>query len=123
MRILPFILCIATAIRLCAQEFTRKEIDVSRVADELYGLPDADVNYDELYENLLQLITSPLDVNKATAEDLRFIKLLSESQISQLLIYRRENGNFISVYELQAVPEFDSATVHKVAPFVTIRDQ
>ena len=104
MRILPFTLCIATAIRLCAQEFTQKEIDVNRVADELYGLPDADVNYDELYESLLQPITSPLNLNKANAEDLRFIKLLSESQINQLLKYRGENGNFISVYELQAVP-------------------
>jgi hypothetical protein len=123
MRILLLILCIAAAIRLCAQEFTRKEIDVNQIADELYGLPDADVNYDELYENLLQLITSPLNLNKATTEDLRFIKLLSESQISQLLDHRRETGNFISVYELQAVPEFDLATVHKLAPFVTVQDQ
>ena len=90
MRTLPLILCIAAAIRLSAQEFTPKEIDVSQVADELYGLPDADVNYDDLYENLLHLITSPLNLNKATTEDLRFIKLLSESQINQLLNYRRK---------------------------------
>ena len=85
MRILPLVFCIVSGTRLYAQEFERKEIDVSQVADELYGLPDADVNYDELYENLLQLFASPLILNKATAEDLRFIKLLSESQINHLL--------------------------------------
>jgi hypothetical protein len=75
-----FILFTVAANYVYAQEYPQKEIDLNQMADELYGLPDTDANYDELYENLLQLITSPLNLNKATAEEFRFIKLLSESQ-------------------------------------------
>src|SRR5688572_9957763 len=123
MRVMLFILFIVSAKHVCAQEYPRKEIDLNQLTDELYGLPDADANYDELYENLLQLITNPLNLNKATAEEFRFIKLLSESQIEHLLNHRREQGKFISVYELQAIPEFDLVTLHKLAPFVTVKDE
>src|SRR5688572_4199858 len=123
MRVTLLIVFIIAAKHVCAQEYPRKEIDLNQVTDELYGLPDTDANYDELYENLLQLISSPLNLNKATAEEFRFIKILSESQIDHLLNYRREHGKFISVYELQAIPEFDLAILHKLAPFVTVKDE
>lgn len=123
MSVVIFIFLTVAAIHVYAQEYPRKEIDLNQVADELYGLPDTDANYDELYENLLQLIARPINLNNATAEEFRFIKLLSESQISHLLNYRHDNGIFISVYELQAIPEFDLATLHKLAPFVTVRDE
>src|SRR5688572_7086163 len=123
MRAFLLILVCASATRICAQEYPRKEIDIAQLADELYGLPDADIDYDEVYETLLQLLARPLDLNKATSEEFRFINLLSDSQIKQLIEYRNENGNFISVYELQAIPEFDLATLYKLAPFVTVNDR
>ena len=123
MSVTLLIVFIIAAKHVCAQEYPRKEIDLNQVTDELYGLPDTDANYDELYENLLQLISSPLNLNKATAEEFRFIKILSESQIDHLLNYRQEHGKFISVYELQAIPEFELATLHKLAPFVTVKDE
>src|SRR5918993_185224 len=123
MRAFLFMFVCASATRICAQEYPRKEIDIAQLADDLYGLPDADIDYDEVYETLLQLLARPLDLNKATTEDFRFINLLSDSQIKQLIEYRNENGNFISVYELQAIPEFDLATLYKLAPFVTVNDR
>jgi len=123
MRVTLLIVFIIAAKYAFAQEYPRKDIDLNQVTDELYGLPDTDANYDDLYENLLQLISSPLNLNKATAEEFRFIKILSESQIDHLLNYRREHGKFISVYELQAIPEFELATLHKLAPFVTVKDE
>jgi hypothetical protein len=103
-----------------AQEYPNKEIDVSQIADELYGVPDLDLNYEELYENLLQLAASPLNLNKATAEDLRFTNILTEPQVNNLIKYRLENGNFISVYELQAIPGFDLQTIYRLIPFVRV---
>lgn len=103
-----------------AQEYPRQEVDVSQLADELYGFQDLDLNYEELYENLMQLIAHPLNLNKATIEDLRFIRILTEPQINSFMKYRLENENFISVYELQAVPEFDLETIYKLVPFVTV---
>lgn len=105
-----------------AQDYPRKEIDLTRIADELYGVQDLDLNYEELYENLMQLHANPINLNKASTEDLRFIKILSESQIKKFEEYRKENKNFISIYELQAIPEFDLQTISRLAPFVTVVD-
>ena len=73
-----------------AQEYSRKEIDVTQIAEDLYGLPDMDLNYEELYENLVQLISSPLNLNKASVENFRFLKMLSESQIQHLIQQKME---------------------------------
>jgi hypothetical protein len=110
------------SMRLCAQEFPKEQIDISEVADELYGLPDDDLNYEELYENLVQLFAVPLNLNTASVEEIRFMKVLSEAQINKLIQYRTENGPLLSVYELQSVPDFDLAAIYKIAPFVTVTD-
>ncbi len=123
MRFLVAIACLLVATPDFGQDYPRKEIDVSQIADELFSQPDMDLNYEELYENLIQLIAHPINLNKATAEDFRFLNILSESQITALIKYREENQNFISVYELQTVPEFDLPTIYKVVPFVTVTDQ
>lgn len=104
------------------QEYPRKDIDLNRVADELYGTRDLDLNYEELYENLVQLLAHPVNLNKASEEDLRFLNVLSEKQIKNLLDYRKENKNFISIYELQSIPEFDLYTISYLAPFVKVVD-
>ena len=123
MRFLIMIILIVTLVDLPAQEYTRDELDISQIADDLYGLPDSDLNYDDLYENLVQLYAEPLNLNTASAEDFRFIKILSEIQINALLKYRLESDPLLSVYELQAIPEIDVSTIYKIVPFVTVNDQ
>ncbi len=105
-----------------AQEYPRKEIDLNEIADELYGFQDLDLNYEELYENLVQLLSEPMDLNKVNAEELRFLKIVSEAQITNLIKYREENGDFLSVYELQAIPGFDLILLYKLVPFVKVND-
>lgn len=105
-----------------AQDFPKKEIDLNRIADELYGAQDLDLNYEELYENLVYLLSHPINLNTAGAEDLRFLKILSENQVKQFVDYRRENGNLVSVYELQAISEFDLETIRRLVPFVKVVD-
>jgi hypothetical protein len=122
MKIVGIFCLILAGKGLIAQEYPRKEIDISRIAEELSEVPDEDLNYEDLYENLLQLTAHPLDLNKASAEELRFIKVLTDSQVNDLLRYRTENGSFISIYELQAVPGFDLQTIYKLVPFVIVKD-
>src|SRR6478736_2257208 len=107
---LLFLTIVLLQIHSYAQEYPRKEIDLNEIADELYGFQDLDLNYEELYENLVQLLAEPVDLNKVNAEDLRFLKILSENQLNNLITYRSTNGNFLSVYELQAVSGFDLNT-------------
>jgi len=122
MKSLLIVISVLLITSLHAQEYPRKEVDLQHIADNLYGFQDIDLNYEELYENLAQLLSNPINLNKATAEDLHFIKILSEDQIKNLLAYRNEFGNFISLYELQSVPGFDLVTLYNLAPFVNVAD-
>lgn len=107
-------------VLIYAQEPVRREPDLQRLTDELLGFQEADLNYEELYENLMMLMAHPLNLNTATAEQLRFLNLLSEQQVQGLVRYREENGPLLSLYELQAVVGFDKATLDRILPFFTV---
>jgi hypothetical protein len=96
-------------------------MNLERLADELFPVQDLDINYEELFENLMQILANPLDLNEVTAEQLRSLYLLSEIQVNAIIRYRTDAGPFISLYELQAVPGLDIATAEKLMPFVTVR--
>jgi hypothetical protein len=117
-----FLFVLLTCTTLFAQDYPRKEINLERLADELFGFQELDLNYEDLYENLALLLAHPLNINKATAEELRFIHILTEEQLQQFLRYREENGNLLSIYELQAIPGFDLSTIYQVAPFFMVED-
>lgn len=109
---------------LCrAQEYPRTDVDLSLLADELFPLQDADVNYEELQETIAQILLHPIDINLATEDELRFLSALSEEQIQNLVLYRREQGLLLSIYELQTIPGFDLGTIHRVVPFVRVYDR
>ena len=69
----------------------------------------------EHFENLLEV---PLDVNRAGAEELEELLLLTDFQIASLLEYRSSSGNVLSAAELQLINGFDKSTVDLIRPFV-----
>jgi len=121
-KIVCFLFVLTGFMAVHAQDFPRKNIDASRLADDLFGFQDLDLNYEALYENMLQLLASPIDLNKAGEEDLRFLNILSEAQVQNFIQYRAENGDLLSVYELQAITGFDMATIYRLIPFVKVND-
>jgi hypothetical protein len=122
MKRLLAVIFVAFATTGFAQEYPREEIDVNQLIDEWYGIQELDLNYSDLYENLVQLLAHPLNLNTATEEQLRFIKILSAEQIKSLLAHRAENKEFVSIYELQSIPLFDVETLHRLAAFVYVPD-
>ncbi|WP_298732125.1 helix-hairpin-helix domain-containing protein [uncultured Chitinophaga sp.] len=60
-----------------------------------------------------------LSLNTADAAALRSLGLLTPLQINSLLTYRRLLGALASIYELQAVPGFDTALIYRLLPYVT----
>ncbi|MGB0523061.1 MAG: ComEA family DNA-binding protein [Flammeovirgaceae bacterium] len=107
---------------LVAQDFPRENIDLDAFIQELFAQQDEDVAYEDLYESLFQLYRNPLNLNRADAEDLRSLFVLSEAQINNFLKHRNETGKLVSIYELQAIAAFDQETIYKLLPFVTVRD-
>jgi len=104
-----------------AQIGSRQEI-AERLADEIFAQRQDDLNYESLYENLLQQLSQPLDLNNATHEQLQSLMLLNEFQIEAMIAHRRANGPFLSSYELQTLPGFDRETFQRMQPFISVSD-
>lgn len=111
-------LVVASCASLHAQELPKKEIDPASLVDEIFATQDLDINYQDLYENYLQLISNPLDLNTVTDEQLRSLYILRQEQITAILKYRESSGPFLSVNELQTL--LDAEIVEKLLPFVTV---
>ena len=90
---------------------------------QLENLADAteeETEDDTYLQQLAYLRKEPLNLNTATADDLQVFYFLTDLQIQNLIQYRNNLGNFISIYELQAVPTWDVATIYKILPFISI---
>ncbi|MEX2513360.1 MAG: helix-hairpin-helix domain-containing protein [Cyclobacteriaceae bacterium] len=103
-----------------SQNIFQKEIDLEAFVEELFPMQESDIDYNDLYESLLQVHLNPIDLQKATAEELHALYSLSPLQIQAFMAYKNEQGPFLSIHELQAIPHWDLETIQKVLPFVTL---
>jgi DNA uptake protein ComE-like DNA-binding protein len=53
----------------------------------------------------------------ATLEELR---LLTPIQIDNFITYRTLLGKFLTIYEIQAIPGWDLATIQKIRPYIMV---
>ncbi len=82
---------------------------------------ESDFDWNAMFEILEYYYDKPLNLNKATEEDLFELNLLTSSQINDLINYRATAGDLLAIYELQAIPSFDLATIQRILPFVKIK--
>jgi hypothetical protein len=109
-------LLFAVTLPLLAQQ----EAHLQQLIDDIAGVPDMDMPYETLYENLAQVFSEPYDLNKVTAEELRLLGFLSTQQIDALIQHRKTFGDYLSPYELQGVAGFDETTIERLLPFVRV---
>lgn len=75
---------------------------------------------DTWLQQMEQFARHKLNLNKADAVDLRRLGLLNEMQISSFIHYRQLMGEFVSIYELQALPGWSTELVQRLFPFVSV---
>ncbi len=71
--------------------------------------------------SLIYYYNNPLDLNNASYDELTNLSILSKEQKEEIINYREENGDFISVYELQLLNHFDINTIETISPFICIK--
>jgi hypothetical protein len=95
---------------------------VEQQLESQVDIDQRDVEDDSYFVQLEHLKKRPLNLNVATDEDLRQFIFLTDLQIDNLISYRNLLGRFISIYELQAIPGWDVATIKKTLRYVIIND-
>lgn len=83
---------------------------------------ESETEDDAYLQQLQQFKKYPLNLNKATENELLNFKWLSAFQIKNLLQYKFLLGDLVSTYELQAVPGWDIETIARILPFVTVNN-
>lgn len=98
----------------------RRPVDLNSFLQDLFPVQTEGIDYQSVFDNLAQLYATPLDLNTATRDELAATYLLNDRQLNSLLTYREQYGDLLSVYELQAVPDFDVTTIRRLLPFVEV---
>jgi hypothetical protein len=105
--------------QVCGQQADDRLIGqiMERIAEDL---PE-DTDYSDIIERLTYYKENPLDINMAGAEDLGELLFISPLQVNAILSHREENGLFMNVLELQAIPVIDTETVRWLLNFLIVK--
>jgi hypothetical protein len=122
-RIVLIFLASLTILRLGAQtdqNVDRGNIIEQRIEQIAEAAEDEDLDYTTLFEQLTIYLDFPLNLNKATVDDLYGLGLLTNEQILSFLDYRKKYGDLFSLYELPLIDGWEQATAELILPFVTV---
>ena len=117
-----FILIVGISPAAKAQEVNNEPTEnIEQQLEDLTAANDDVETEDDAYlQQMHHFLKEPLNLNYADAGLLTQLHLLSPVQISNLLSYRKLLGNFLSVYELQAIPTWDLELIRRIRPYITV---
>lgn len=81
---------------------------------------DLETEDDYYLQQMIQFVKNPIELNEADVADLNQLRILTPIQVQNFILYRNLVGKLIDVYELQAVPGWDIATIRKVRPYISV---
>ncbi|MGN6435814.1 MAG: ComEA family DNA-binding protein [Agriterribacter sp.] len=119
MKLAATIACLCFTVWLHAQQLPTSAME-QQLEDYTERMDDAETSDDTWMQQIEFYKRSPLNLNTATEDDLRNLQMLNALQIEHFINYRRLLGKLISIYELQAVPSWDIATILKIRLYVTV---
>ena len=110
----------SSAGNLYAQE-TDESIFIEEQMENLTEANEDEITEDDSFlQAMHHFIKQPINLNYADAGLLEQLHLLSPVQISNLLSYRKLLGNFINIYEIQAIPGWDLNLIRRLKPYITV---
>lgn len=101
----------------------RNDIIQQRIEFISEQLETESIDLTNLLEQFNFYFDNPIDLNKATREELIDLSLLTDIQISDLIVHRKLHGKLISIYELQSLKFWDLETIYLVLPFVSLDEK
>src|SRR6185437_3657762 len=78
---------------------------------------------DAYLQSLYHFLKHPINLNDADAGTLEQLHLLNPLQISNFLSYRKLLGNFLNIYEIQAIPTWDLTLINRIRPYITVEQK
>jgi Helix-hairpin-helix motif len=93
---------------------------IERTTEKLSETSDRPIDFSEVSDVLDRLQDHPINLNNTNQEQLSQLLFLNDRQINNLMNYIQSYGTIYSIYELRIVDGFDSATILKILPYVSV---
>ena len=114
-KVILLFLLFSQTVSLSAQVPETPSGNMEQQIENLTGnIEDGDIEDDSYLQQMQQYLKHPVNMNTADESELKELRILTPLQIRQIIAYREFFGNFIAVYELQAVPSLDIETIQKI---------
>ncbi len=102
---------------LAAQK-TDPSANLEMILESVLENLDEESDISVITEDLEELAETPLNINRATAQELSRLHLLDEVQIQKLLDYRKNFGPFYSIFEMNRIDGFSPGLLTRIEPFI-----
>jgi len=96
---------------------------IADIFEQYSAETDEVIDFESFYEELHGLAVSPINLNKATKEDLDKLMFLSDTQVESILYYIYRFGPLNTIYELQLIDGLDMTDIRNMLAFVYVGDQ
>lgn len=97
------------------------------IEDQLENLTEANednTSEDDTYlQDMNFFLKNKINLNYADEGLLQQLQLLTPVQINNLIAYRNLFGNFISIYEIQAIPTWNISMIRRILPYITVDEK
>lgn len=97
-------------------------IDLEQFVERIFQVQDANIAYEDVYESLLLFYTNPLNLNRASSDQLASLYILSPAQVWAFMDHRERLGDLLSIYELQSIEGFNLTLIQDLLPFVRVKE-
>lgn len=97
------------------------EVLVETIAEQA-GEDDPNIDYNTLVDDLLLFSEKPLNLNKASFNDLQRLVILDDIAITALINHREQHGKLVNILELQTIKGFTMQVLRSITPFVMVSD-
>jgi len=117
------IILFSLTVNLLFAQNTKREPTEKIIADVMERFienEEATLDYTDLQEQLEYYTRNPINLNKANRAQLERLVFLDQSDINAILFHRSRYGDFISVFEIQAIEKLDEMKKYYLSYFVTI---
>lgn len=93
---------------------------IADIFEQYTAESEDDIDYETFYDDLISLSENPVNLNRATKEQLEKMPFLSDIQVENILSYVYRFGPLRTIYELQLIDGLDMTDIRRMLPFVVV---
>ncbi len=113
--------CVFSPLILRAQDAVNTAEQLIADIFEQYTAESEDaIDYETFYDELINFVQNPVNINKTSREELEHFPFLSDIQIENILSYVYRFGSLKTIYELQLIDGLDMTDIRRMLPFVSV---